>query len=556
MDSKAPKPTLPFVWPLPADGTGLERDGLRVPFKDVIADAKSITGIVSDIDDDGVDWIEELLRGTERKALVVIAVYPGCLTRPNDLSRLLDLQGSRTSKTEFRILPMTGGSGAPGNCLAAIPADGSDPAFFFGTTPNLSIAQSDSTHLNMAFRADPLLTAEWCHWLDTTWAEATPLTQSTARIPSLVPARGSADAAAQWSEYCKLLVHDPEQPNQEETPNPADDDSESSPAESTQAESGDEAPSKAIGMRKLDELAERVTRLFQNGAQVVIDHESIVKPLKVSVTPDLFGQSSEHWEGPVGQFQSFQISTFSKDELKVIERYRTCSQTLLEKLGLPLGSGMHWMPATMVSIYEREIASKDKEAKNALIRLIGKHSRTYVDGKREDIEQYIRRTHRRLGGDGHPPQEILDEVLDRLLTRIDNALESSLLARPTYSEYRPVFNRQGSLVAPWAQVQRLVLALTRFPRKALSRRDILAGLATSKSEILQTMNIADDVIMKIDQYEECQARRECIRDLEFLNWIAKSNIKARDRCKACLMMIDGVPHGLVHEFVIRKKFED
>ena len=556
MDSKAPKPTLPFVWPLPAEGTGSEPDELRVPFEDALGDAKSIAGIVSDIDSKGVDWIERLLRGTELKALVVIAVYAGCPTRRNDLSRLLALQGSRTPKTEFRILPMTGGSGAPANCLAAIPADGSDPILFFGTTPNLSIAQSDSTHLNLAFRADPLLTAEWSRWLDTTWAEAAALTESTARIPSLVPARGSADAAALWSEYCKLLVHEPQQPEQEETATPDEHDSESSAENATQKEAGDQTPSESIGIHKLDELADRVTQLFQSGKQVVIDHESIVKPLKVSVTPDLFGQSREYWEGPVGQFQSFQISTFSKAELKLIEKYRTCSQALLEKLGLPLGSGMHWMPARMISIYEGEIASKDEEAKNALNRLIGKHSRTYVDGKKEEIEEYIRRTYKRLSGNGNPPQKVLDEVLNRLLTRIDNALNSSLLAQPTYSEYRPVLYGQGSLEAHWAQVQRLVLALTRFPRKALYRRDILAGMATSKSEILQAMNIADDEILKIAQYEEYQARRESIRDLESLNWIAKSNIKARDRCKAYFMIIDGVPHGSVHEFVWRIKSQE
>lgn len=88
----APKPTLPFVWPLPADDAGPARDDLRVPFEDALGDAKSIAGIVSDIDSKGVGWIEELLRGTELKALVVIAVYAGCPTRRNDLSRLLALQ--------------------------------------------------------------------------------------------------------------------------------------------------------------------------------------------------------------------------------------------------------------------------------------------------------------------------------------------------------------------------------------------------------------------------------------------------------------------------------
>lgn len=553
MDSTASKPTLPFVWPLPSDEAGPARDDLRVPFEDALADAKSIGGIVSDIDSKGVDWIEGLLRGTERKALVVIAVYAGCPTRPNDLLRLLALQRRRTAKTEFRILPMTGASGAPGNCLAAIPADGSSPVFFFGTTPNFGIARFDTTQINMAFRADLLLTDKWCRWLDNTWAVATALTESTAGIPGLVPARGSDDAAAQWREYLELLVHESEQPNQEEPPTSDDDNSESTAEESTQSESGDQAPSESVGIRKLDELAERVTRLLQNGKQVVIDHDSVVKPIKVSVTHDLFGQSRERWEGSVGHFQSFQISPFTKDELKTIEKYRTSSQAILEKLGLPLGGGRYWMPDKMVLIYSREISLKDKEARNALKELIDQDSCTFLDGKREQIAQHIRQTNCRLGGDGYPPWETVCKVLNRLLIRIDNALKSSLVARPTYSDISFVLHEHNPLEAPWAEVQRLVIALARFPRKALSRRDIPSGLTTPKVWILQAMNIANDMILEIDRYDKAKARREAYRDLKLLNVIANSNIGARDRCEACLMMIDGNPRDRVCEFVRRKE---
>lgn len=554
MDSTASKPTLPFVWPLPSDEAGPARDDLRVPFEDALADAKSIGGIVSDIDSKGVDWIEELLRGTERKALVVIAVYAGCPTRPNDLLRLLALQRRRTAKTEFRILPMTGASGAPGNCLAAIPADGSSPVFFFGTTPNFGIARFDTTQINMAFRADLLLTDKWCRWLDNTWAVATALTESTAGIPGLVPARGSDDAAAQWREYLELLVHESEQPNQEEPPTSDDDNSESTAEESTQSESGDQAPSESVGIRKLDELAERVTRLFQNGKQVVIDHESIAKPLKVSVTPELFGQLRESWDGPVGHFQSFQISPFSKDELKVIEKYRTSSQAILEKLGLPLGGGRYWMPDKMILIYNREISLRDEESSKALRDMINSDSCTFLDGKRKQIEQYIIETHSRLSGDGHVPEEILDKVLSCLFARIDNALRS-LIARPTYSDIKFILHEDSSLEAPWAQVQRLVMALTRFPRKALSRRDIPSGLTTPKAWILQAMNIANDTILEIDRYDKTKARRESHRGLKLLNVIANSNIGARDRCEACLMVIDGTPVNSVYEFVERVRKE-
>ena len=555
MDSKAPEPTLPYVWPLPVDGKGPTCDDLRVPFVQVVADVDSIAGIVSGIDTRGVDWIEELLRETELKALVILAVYAGCPTRFEDLSRLLALQDSRTPKVEFRVLPMEGGNGAPANCLTAVPVDGNSPVLFVGTTPNLSIAKYDATQLNMAFRADPILTDKWCRWFDTTWALATRLNKSTARIPNLVPATGSAEAAAQWCEYCKLFTHEPTQSKQQATHDPADYNSESSTGSSPRSEAGNQAPSESIGIRKLDELAGRVTRLLQDGKQVMINHDSVTKPIRVSAPPELFAQSKESWDGTVVQFQSFQISPFSKNELQSIEQYRTSSQTILEKLGLPLAGSLFWMPSKTISLYNREISLKEEEVEKALNRLIGQHARTFIDGKREEISDDIKRKYRQLDGDRDPPTELLNRVLDRLLIRIENALKPPLVARPIYSSTTIELYEGDSEDASWGQARRLVMALARFPRKALSRHDIPSGLTTPKSEILQAMNIANDAILKINKHDKEKARKESILDLRLLNVIADSSVTERDRCGACFMLIDGSSRESVYQFVRCNEFQ-
>ena len=556
MDSKASEPTLPFVWPLPVDGAGPTCDDLRVPFVQVIADADSIAGIVSGIDTRGVDWIEELLRETELKALVILAVYAGCPTRSDDLSRLLALQGSRTPGVEFRVLPMVGGNGAPANCLAAVPSDGNSPVFFFGTTPNLAIARFDATQLNMAFRADPTLTDKWCHWFDITWAQATKLDELTARIPNLVPATGSAEAAARWREYCKSLTHEPTQSKQQGTHDPVDYNSESPTESSTRSEARDRAPSESIGIRRLGELEARVTQLIQEGKQVMINHDSVTKPIRVSAPPELFAQSKESWDGTVVQFQSFQISPFSKNELQLIEHYRTSSQTILEKLGLPLAGSLFWMPTKTISLYNREISLKENEVEMALNRLIGQHARTFLDGKREEIRDDIKRKYRQLDGHGDPPTEVLNKALDRLLIRIENALKPPLVARPIYSSTTIELYEGDSEDASWGQARRLVMALARFPRKALSRHDIPSGLTTPKSEILQAMNIANDAILKINKHDKEKARKESILDLRLLNVIADSNVTERDRCGACFMLIDGSSRESVYQFVRCNEFQD
>ena len=196
--------TLPFVWPSVAELTGQTRNNPTIPFDHALENVASIFGIVSDVDDRGVTWLETFLKQRSELAVrIILAVYAGCPTRSRHLTRLLDLQTQATDKVMFRILPkIATGAVAPANCLAAVPVDKIAPVFLFGPTPNFSIDGADQTQVNMAFKAEIALFNQWWRWFDVTWFQAVPLTETTADIPALVPSPGSVEAAAQWEAYC------------------------------------------------------------------------------------------------------------------------------------------------------------------------------------------------------------------------------------------------------------------------------------------------------------------------------------------------------------------
>ena len=559
-DSKASEPSLPFVWPFPSDGTEHDRDDQRVPIEHVFADADSIAGIVSDIDDEGVTRLEALLCTPDRKALIVLAVYAGCPTRFEHLSRLLKLQERETTHTQFRILPMTVGSGAPSNCLTVVPKVSSNPICLFGATPNLGIPEDDPTQCNVAFRAEPALEDELCGWFDRTWAQAAPLNESTARIPGLVPARGSADAAAQWCEYCKACrsaeqderTQREEESQREEMPATPDQDDGVSTQASASDKATDQSPSESIGLRRLDPLAERATRILGKGQQVTVVYEGAVKPLDVPISARFFDQNPEERTGTVVRRQTFRISAFSKEEQKMIDNHRKASRTVINKLGLPFEKGLYWMPYEMIPILKEEIATIENEAKEALNRLVGPNSGTFVEGKRMQIKRDLERTYRELDGDGDLPRARLTEVLDRLDRRIQSALESEVVAPVTFHTITVDLQSKNAHEAPWAQIEKLILALARFPRRIISKPKTLSGITADRSSVLDAMNIEDDSIMRVMKDSLMQAIHISQWDLDQLERITDSDIGERDRCEIYLMIIDGESNSKIEQFVHEK----
>lgn len=556
--SKTPEPSLPFVWPIPVDGSESSSDGQGVPFEHLAADARSIAGIVSDIDASGVVWLEVLLRGTKRKALIVLAVYAGCPTRSEHLTRLLELQNRATEGTEFRILPMAAGAGAPANCLTLVSHDNSNPVCLFGATPNFGIPDPDPTQLNIAFRTDPALEDKWGSWFDSTWARAARLTEATAGIPGLIPATGSADAAKHWHEYCRLCSN-PEQgeTQQEEEPESLDPDVEESTTSSAAEEATQQPPGKAtqrspsesIGLRKLDRLAERVIRILGRGQQVTVVYGGAVKPLDVPISARFFDQDPEKREGTVVRRQTFRIAAFSKEDQKMIDTYRKASRNVITKLALPFENGLYWMPDEMVPIFKNELSEMEAEAKATLIGLVQGRADTFVENKRKQIEEDLKQMYREIGGKGELPRGRLTEVLDRLVRRIQSALESEIVAPVTFQRITVDLQETRAHEAPWAQMERLVLALARFPRRVISRPKILSGTTTDQKSILDAMNIEDDAILKVKENSLRDATRQSDWDLDQLERIAESDIKERDKCKAYFMIIDGMASSEIRQFV-------
>jgi len=547
------RPTPPFIWP---SAGGHEHHKCASIFQLALKDATTILGMASAVDCRGVKWLQEFLdQSSDPQVLVVLAVFGGCPTRSDDLSQLLDLQDrTEHGRIQFRVLPMAGGPGAPANCVAAVPADGAPPVFLFGPTPNFGSDSADRTQVNICFDADPTLFDQWRQWFDLIWLQAAPLNEATTDIPALVSATGTAAAAAQWQTYCDLCT---QFVDRRDGGRPAND-SETREVFFGQEDDGkvDPTPTEIAKLPTLDALQERVTRLFRAGQQVTIAYSSAVRPLEVPVNPRLLSQEAQIRDGTVVQRQSFSISAFSDKELKRINAYRQASRTIVEKLALPLARGVYWLPHWAAEIFEREWQATNEEATKTLGQLVGGDADSFVEGKLKSIMRDLIKVYRRLGGKGEVSRSALIEVSDDLKRRIDHALEGQLVAPVTFSEIQFLPHAKSDGQDPWAQAEKLVLALARFPRKVIAHpKRSLSGLITPESEILEAMNVANvaaDAILK-DQKSRLRSEKRARSEERVLDRISDADITSRDRCEAGLMLVDGRSLSDIDSFILEKE---
>ncbi|MBV9378879.1 MAG: hypothetical protein JO320_28150 [Alphaproteobacteria bacterium] len=406
----------------------------------------------------------------------------------------------------------------------------------------------DVAEVNLVFPVEATLFDQLRRWFDLAWCNSAKLTTSTVDIPALVPATGTPEAAAKWASYCALCA---EEDNQRQ--GRAGIDAETGEIRPRRNPDGtaDLAPTAMLDLPKLDGLAERISRIVANGRQTTIAYSSAVRPLDAPVSPTTFGQQSEYRDGSIVQRQSFRVSVFDDAELKQLNEFRRGSQTVIEKLGLPLEKGLCWVPNAVVPIVEAEIEAIDEQARQKLKDFIGNNVGDFITSKTEKLKQDLATVYHRLGGKGQVPLPAVNGLINDLTRRIELAIGDRFVAPVTFSEVRFSLSADGGIHAPWAQPAKLSWALARFPRQVATKPKTLAGLQTMQAEILAAMNVADDVFATIprDRRIENRARSE----LQLLDRIAAAAISDRDRCEACFMLMGGaLPHE-IDRFIAEKE---
>lgn len=536
----------PFVWPDPRILSG--QWSCRHPSLEPLAySAQILYGVVSNVNADGVNWLERLMEGNSSlKCSLLLALYPACPTRRHELTRLYELQRFFVDRLQFRVLVAELADGAANDSLCFLMPD-SEAYLMTGIAANFGLVEAWAGAVGAAVRCDPVLLASWDHWFDYVWeASSAPLGPATLDVPHLIPAQGDPTAAEAWQDYvlrCQHVVS----AGQQVRDNLVEVDPDTGAVKvSTAEEEHAETASQKLGVPAGDELVERIARLYQAGDMVTIDKHGRLRPLDAPMQPEWFGVSSFRQVGRVSSEVKFRISVIDEVDLRDLENKRKMVGRLLEVLSFPLADGVRWMPHRAKPLFQQELDRVNTEGLQRLKELVKGDPEAYVDSQRgkiiEDANGMYKEFH---GSDSREslPDRVIEDIVGQLKSRLSGAVNAKFLL-PTVS-FSSVGFRPGMTTdpwnSPWGQALTLVTAIAEFPRELLTNIYFLRGVYFDEEKLMGATDVWGDHLVAEwkgrGTYSGVRGRAKA--ELALLKDFRRTSAESRTKCEAIASLLEG-----------------
>lgn len=547
MKSLNPQP--PFVWPEPRVIENIRVYERQPPYEELALTSLSMFGLLSAITERGVDllntWFE---RNPELQVRLIVMVYPACATRQEDLSLLLDLVKSRPDRLSVHIYPLERVTDRGTNALCFVTADSDTVRLVTGTTEDLGLNPRQKGHVNFVFRADPALVEAFKRYFDWLWFSSREITaKGVALIPDLVLPEGTEEGARMWSAYFNGFM-DADTPLAVPQIDPDTGDI------TIRSEDGQNIhpPTEEIGLAKLDQLAERMARLYDKGVLVSIDKLSRIPPLDAPLDPSLFGDAPELQRGNVTRKVSMRVSIIDEKTLKEIDKRKQGLRVLLTKFTFGLADNMRWMPTAARELFESEVKRLNDEGQKLILDLLKGDVDKFIEEKRPSLVADINAMHRQLGRPGQVTEDVINRVVENLKGRLGKAHSGNFMPKLSYSAIS--FARtDNTLVSPWGQAFSLLADVAAFPRKALTDRFFFSGLKVQEDDLIEIMNVADDALCR--DLRDRGIKGRCKDELELLSRIEKASIELRERCELVWRILAGDSITAIDEALKNKEAE-
>lgn len=473
--------------------------------------------------DEIFDEVFEELFG--KKVRLIVTLYPACPTNSAVLRALFQLQ-VRHAALEVRLVTCEPGS-APENTLACYESPDSTPIVLFGSSASLEDVSDDPTHLTLALSPEPILADAWQKWFDVKWLKAAPLTEARTNIPWLVLPEGTEEAARQWAAYeqsCREELEDEAQIKVAVDPGSGE----------VTATSSDGSPIKTIStennLPKVSPVYLKLAHLLDLGHLVSVDKTTRLLPFEVSVKPKWFGLETLKQIGSVRRQVSYHISALTEDELKQLENRRKKTSELLELFSFSLADGQRWMPKAAEELFRQEHERINNEAKGVLSKLIVADLDKFIAGRRKAVSEDANRMYRDLFPDQNLSEVVLNEIMEALKKRFDEAQNKSFLPQLSFNRVSLPQTQDSAWKSQLGSALHLLLSIARYPRKACRNGAFFArGMTARPPDILKAMNLLDDPFIEV--FDRFGAKERAESELEKIEEIEASNCTAEEKCQ-------------------------
>jgi hypothetical protein len=537
-------PDPPFVWPEPRQSEGLCSYRHAPAFAELALKSQSVFGIVSGLTARGVETIADWLRKSPNlRASLLVMPYPTCQTTETELTGFLDLVAD-TGRLEVRVHAQKSVIDRVTNVLCFL-LPGLDTVYLaVGPTEDLGLALATPGQINFVFRADPVLLEGFKNYFDWQWARSSVLSVETStQIPALKLPEGSEEAAQLWAAYvkaCSAVTPNAEGDGAVPQVNPKTGIVSIQTADGTTVKSVTEQH----GLRKLDELAQRIAKLYARGSLVSVDKLGRIRPLDAPLDPSIFGDAAELHRGSVVRKLSMRASIIDEATLIEIEKHRKSLRPLLTKFTFGLAENMRWMPSEARGLFEAELKRMNEEGQKLIGDLLQGDVEEFIKGKKDKLVDDINAMHEALGRPGKVTDDAVETVMASLKARLSKAQTANFMPPLSYSTLGFAVTENES-ASPWGQAFSFIADVAAFPRRALADSYFFRGLKVPEDDLIDAMNIADDPICRGRNARNIKER--CREELAVLQRIEFAELSARQRCGLVSRLLSGSPAKAITE---------
>lgn len=419
---------------------------------------------------------------------------------------------------------------SPQNTVALYATPTSVPTILVGPAAGFEERSVEPGHLTFAFLPEPTLAAEWAKWFDVKWLHAARLTTKRAEIPDLVLPEGTEEAARKWAAYQQLcrnrgLEEGEEEEGVEINVDPVTGDVSAKKSDGTAVKT----VSTQSSLPRLSPVYRKLTKLFEMGHLVSVDKATRLRPLEVPVKPKWFGLETLTQIGSIKRQVSYRISALTEKELKDLENRRKKNSELLELFSFSLADGQRWMPSSAEQLFRRENDRINAEAKGKLAGLIAGNLDAFMANRRERVVKDANSMYRDLFPEKSLSETAIDEMMDDLKTRFEQALTGTFLPQLSFTQVSLPQPQDATWKSHLGSALHLLFSVARYPRKAAKNGVYFArGMSAKPAEILKAMNPLNDPF--VEAFEQGNAEALAEAELEEIDTIERGEDTPEDKC--------------------------
>lgn len=501
--------------------------------------ADAFFAVIGQVDHRVIADLKRFLNSNAKLRVQIVAcVYPASSTQEDTLTELLQLTEQSSGRLEVNLLPIGSDSEAsPFTTVACVKKDNGQYRLWFENANRLETPRAIPGHFGMRLDADEAAFRTWLDRFVVLGGYAVPLTALTARVPHLVPARGSLEAAESWRAYldsCRELGGGGFPPP--ENSNGA-------------AEIGEEGTAAAVervcqdvGIKPPDQLAPTFASILSKGHVVTIDKSSRTPPLELPVRAEWLGVESLRSIGLLSRETKYRLRVFDDKTHKDLNNRRNGVTTLLKRLSFPIADSLHWMPHAAKPLFEKEWKRLEDEAQAMIRGLIGKDTSKFAKQRQQAIEKDANQFYQEFHPNESIDAETVSKIMEGLEDRLKGAVSGDYLPKVSYASISFAPQGESSHVSNWAQARTLLVAIAKYVREAVTDSYFFRGYRIPQEEIITAMNVADDWL--VQHLSNPRARAIADDQLATIAQIdTNEKMSDRDKCEKLLAIIKAPSEG-------------